>query len=145
MSFNLSSSLRSICFSVFIYVFLFAFFSLLVRALLSSFFSLPSSPGTSVYTVNASLVLYSHGKITNPQTVTSNSFLFPHSPDSQCRGLCCIIALVLSGQWLCSLVGLWCNLQNTRASVVCSMGSEWACRVSVLTFRVHSYSQRGVC
>lgn len=31
----------------------------------------------SVYTVNVSLVLYGDGKITNPQTVTSNSFSFP--------------------------------------------------------------------
>lgn len=107
--------------------------------------SLSSSPWTSEhYTVDASLVLYRHGKITTPCIVISNSFFF-HSSDSQYRGLCCIIALVLSGQWLCSLVRLWCNLQNTRPSVVCSMGSEWAYRVIVLTSSTHSYSQRGVC
>lgn len=83
--------------------------------------------------------------VRSPPSVTSNSFFFRYSPSPQCRGLCCIIALLLSGQWLCSLAGLWCNLQNTWASVVCSMGSEWACRVSVLTSTIHSYSQRGVC
>lgn len=98
----------------------------------------------SVYTVNASLTLCSNGKITNPWNVTSNSFFLPIAP-TQCWSLCCIIVLVLSGQWLSSLVGLWCNVQNTLVSVVCSMGIEWACRVSVLTFLILSYSQRGFC
>lgn len=60
----------------------------------------------SVHTVNASFILCSNGRITNSQIVTSNSFFFPHSPVSQCWGLCYIIALVLSGRWLCSLVKL---------------------------------------
>lgn len=79
------------------FCFLFAFFCLSICFYHSFLFCLSLPLCVSVYTVNASLVLYSHGKKTNPQIVTSNSFFFPHSPDSQCRGLCCIIALVLSG------------------------------------------------
>lgn len=145
--YNLSSFLWSIFLSCAHVCFF--FFSLLRHALLLSsfiiFFFYVSPPlRVSVYTVNASLILYSNGKITNPWNVTSNSFFSPIAP-TQCRSLCCIIVLVLSGQWLSSLVGLWCNVQNTWASVVGSMGIEWACRVSVLTFPILSYSQRGFC
>lgn len=116
----------------------FCFFLQFHNLLVSSYYGIPD------YTMNTSLVLYRKGTVTDLWFVTSN-YLSSSITLTQCVWLVlrnCISAL---GPIARLVSGVWCNLQNTWASVVFGTDSEWAARVSVLTLPIYSHSQRGVC